>query len=116
MVTEMTKYNFILLSGDVEEFLKKLQDVGVMDITRSTKPVDEMSETLSSKAGNYRKALSLLKDVTPAAFADKTYGDLAEDVINTVNEKDAMESQLSQLRLYIVIYENMRISNDVWEA
>ncbi len=97
MVTEMTKYNFILLSGDVEEFLKKLQGVGVMDITRSTKPVDEMSETLSSKAGNYRKALSLLKDVTPAEFADKTYGDLAEDVINTVNEKDAMESQLSQL-------------------
>lgn len=97
MVTEMTKYNFILLSGDVEEFLKKLQDVGVMDITRSTKPVDEMSETLSSKAGNYRKALSLLKDVTPAEFADKTYGDLAEDVINTVSEKDAMESQLSQL-------------------
>jgi len=93
----MTKYNFILLSGDVEEFLKKLQDVGVMDITRSTKPVDDMSETLSSKAGNYRKALSLLKDVTPAEFADKTYGDLAEDVINTVSEKDAMESQLSQL-------------------
>ncbi len=93
----MTKYNFILLSGDVEEFLKKLQGVGVMDITRSTKPVDEMSETLSSKAGNYRKALSLLKDVTPAEFADKTYGDLAEDVINTVSEKDAMESQLSQL-------------------
>ena len=93
----MTKYNFILLSGDVEEFLKKLQDVGVMDITRSTKPVDDMSETLSSKAGNYRKALSLLKDVTPAEFADKTYGDLAEDVINTVNEKGAMESQLSQL-------------------
>ncbi len=93
----MTKYNFILLSGDVEEFLKKLQGVGVMDITRSTKPVDETSETLSSKAGNYRKALSLLKDVTPAEFADKTYGDLAEDVINTVNEKDAMESQLSQL-------------------
>ena len=97
MVTEMTKYNFILLSGDVEEFLKKLQGVGVMDITRSTKPVDEMSETLSSKAGNYRKALSLLKDVTPAEFADKTYGDLAEDVINTVSEKDAMELQLSQL-------------------
>ena len=97
MVTEMTKYNFILLSGDVEEFLKKLQGVGVMDITRSTKPVDEMSETLSSKAGNYRKALSLLKDVTPAEFADKTYGDLAEDVINTVSEKDALESQLSQL-------------------
>lgn len=97
MVTEMTKYNFILLSGDVEEFLKKLQGVSVVDITRSTKPVDEKSETLSSKAGNYRKALSLLKDVTPAEFADKTYGDLAENVINTVNEREMMESQLAQL-------------------
>lgn len=94
----MTKYNFILLSGDVEEFLKKLQGVGVVDITRSTKPVDEKSETLSSKAGNYRKALSLLKDVTPAEFADKTYGDLAENVINTVNEREMMESQLAQLQ------------------
>lgn len=93
----MTKYNFILLSGDVEEFLKKLQGVGVVDITRSTKPVDEKSETLSSKAGNYRKALSLLKNVTPAEFADKSYGDLAENVINTVNEREMMESQLSQL-------------------
>ncbi|MBR6439103.1 MAG: ATPase V [Bacteroidales bacterium] len=97
MVTEMTKYNFILMSGDVEAFLKKLQGVGVVDITRSTKPVDEKSETLSSKAGNYRKALSLLKDVTPAEFADKTYGDLAENVINTVNEREMMESQLAQL-------------------
>ena len=94
----MTKYNFILLSGDVEDFLKKLQGVGVVDVTRSTKPVDEMSESLSSKAGNYRKALSLLKDVTPAEFADKTYGDLAENVINTVNEKETMEAQMAQLQ------------------
>lgn len=97
MVTEMTKYNFILLSGDVEEFLKKLQGVGVVDITRSTKPVDEKSETLSSKAGNYRKALSLLKNVQPAEFADKTYGDLAENVINTVNEIEVAQTQMSQL-------------------
>jgi V/A-type H+-transporting ATPase subunit I len=98
MVTEMTKYNFILLSGDVEDFLKKLQGVGVMDITRSTKPVDEKSETLSSKAGNYRKALSLLKNVQPAEFADKVYGDLASNVIETVNEKEIATAQLYQLQ------------------
>ena len=94
----MTKYNFILLSGDVEDFLKKLQTVGVMDITRSTKPVDEKSETLSSKAGNYRKALSLLKNVQPAEFADKVYGDLASNVIETVNEKEIATAQLYQLQ------------------
>ena len=97
MVTEMTKYNFILLSGDVEDFLKKLQAVGVMDITRSLKPVDEKSEYLSSKAGVYRKALSLLKNVQPAEFADKVYGDLASNVIETINEKEVAENQVNQL-------------------
>ena len=94
----MTKYNFILLSGDVEDFLKKLQGVGVMDITRSTKPIDEKSETLSSKAGNYRKALSLLKNVQAAEFADKVYGDIASNVIETVNEKEIDTAQLYQLQ------------------
>ncbi len=93
----MTKYNFILLSGDVEDFLKKLQTVGVMDITRSTKPVDEKSEYLSSKAGTFRKALSLLKDVQPAEFAEKVYGDLASNVIETINEKEVAENQVNQL-------------------
>ena len=93
----MTKYNFILLSGDVEDFLKKLQGVGVMDITRSTKPVDDKSEYLSSKAGVYRKALSLLKDVTPAEFAEKVEGDLASNVIETINEKEVAENQVNQL-------------------
>ncbi len=93
----MTKYNFILLSGDIEAFLQKLQGVGVVDITRSVKPVDEKSEQMSSKAGTYRKALSLLKNVQPAEFADKTYGDLAENVIETVNEIEAAQTQMSQL-------------------
>lgn len=85
------------MSGDAEEFLKKLQEVGVVDITRSVKPVDDKSEDMWSRAGVYRKALSLLKDVTPAEFADKTYGDLADSVVETVNEKETMEAQLSQL-------------------
>ena len=93
----MTKYNFILLSGDVENFLKKLQGVGVMDITRSLKPVDDKSEYLSSKAGVYRKALSLLKNVTPAEFAEKVEGDLASNVIETINEKEVAEAQVNQL-------------------
>ena len=85
------------MSGDEDAFLKKLQSVGVVDITRSVKPVDEKSENLSSRAGVYRKALSLLKDVTPAEFADKTEGDLADSVVETVNEIETANNQLSQL-------------------
>ena len=66
MVTEMTKYDFILLSGDADAFLEKLQSVGVVDITRSMKPIDEKSEKLSARAEIYRKAISALKEIEKA--------------------------------------------------
>lgn len=93
----MTKYNFILMSGDIDAFLEKLQGVGVVDITRSTKPVDEKSEKLSARAEVYRKALSALKNIAPAEFAEKTYGDIAVNVLETVSEKETAQAQLSQL-------------------
>ena len=82
MVTEMTKYDFILMSGDADAFLKRLQEIGLVDITRSLKPVDEQSEKLSLRAEIYRKALTALKEVEPAEFAEKTYGDLAANVLD----------------------------------
>ena len=97
MVTEMTKYDFILMSGDADAFLEKLQGVGVMDITRSKKAVDEQSEKMSVKADLYRMALADLKQVQPAEFAEKTYGDLAVNVLDTVKEKEEAENQLNQL-------------------
>ena len=97
MVTEMTRYDFILMSGDADAFLRKLQEVGVMDITRSLKPIDEKSEKLSHRAEIYRKAIAALKGVEPAEFAEKTYGDLAVNVLETVKEKESSLEQLSQL-------------------
>ncbi len=98
MVTEMTKYDFILMSGDADAFLAKLQNVGLVDITRSTKPVDEQSEKLSLHADIYRKALAALKEVEPAEFAEKTYGDLAVNVMETLNERENAKSQLALLQ------------------
>ena len=98
MVTEMTKYDFILMSGDADAFLAKLQQVGLVDITRSVKPVDEQSEKLALLAEIYRKALSALKQVEPAEFAEKTYGDLAVNVLDTISGKDEALNQLAQLR------------------
>lgn len=97
MVTEMTKYDFILLSGDADAFLEKLQSLGVMDITRSMKPIDEKSEKLSNRAEIYRKAIAALKEVEPAEFAEKTYGDMAVNVLETVKGKEEALNQLAQL-------------------
>ena len=49
MITPMTKYSFILLNGEQDNLLEKLQEVGLVDITRSTKPMDEASLKLSGE-------------------------------------------------------------------
>jgi V/A-type H+-transporting ATPase subunit I len=98
MVTEMTKYDFILMSGDADAFLEKLQTVGVMDITRSLKPIDEKSEKLSARAEIYRKAISTLKTIEKAEDPGQKPTDFAVEVMQTLREKEAIEAQLPQLR------------------
>ena len=46
MITPMTKYSFILLNGQQEELVEKLQELGMMDTTRGTKPVDDTSRRI----------------------------------------------------------------------
>ena len=98
MVTEMTKYDFILMSGDANAFLEKLQTVGMVDITRSLKPVDEQSEKLSARADIYRKALSTLKAVEKADDPGQKPTDFAVEVMETLHDKEVLEAQLPQLR------------------
>ena len=63
MIEKMTKYSFILLSGKSEEFLKNLQELGLVDITRSSKPVDEHSAALLSMTNELKKAASKLESI-----------------------------------------------------
>ena len=49
MIEKMTRYDFILLSGSRDAFLERLGLLGVIDVTRSSKPVDEHSEALLTR-------------------------------------------------------------------
>ena len=49
MITPMTKYSFILLNGQQDALLEKIQELGLMDITRSAKPLDEKSQKLAGE-------------------------------------------------------------------
>ena len=46
MIASMTKYSFILLNGTQNDLLESLQETGLVDVTRSTKPVDDKSREL----------------------------------------------------------------------
>ena len=49
MIAPMTKYSFILLQGEQEGLLEKLQTLGLVDITRTAKPMDEESSRLAGE-------------------------------------------------------------------
>ena len=46
MIEKMTKYSMILLKGQQESFLEGLQELGLVDITRSTKALDDTSQKI----------------------------------------------------------------------
>ena len=46
MIAPMTRYGFILLNGEQRDLLEQLQELGLVDITRSIKPVDDGSREL----------------------------------------------------------------------
>ena len=63
MIDSMTKYSFILLNGEQEGFLDRLQELGLVDITRSVKPVDAQSTALLNDAESARGLLDALGHV-----------------------------------------------------
>lgn len=70
MITRMTKYSFILLNGVKDEFLERLQDLGVVDITRSTKPVDAHSEELLAAIEQARNDIRIIKTGSDSHLED----------------------------------------------
>ena len=65
------KYSFILLSGETEGFLEKLQEMGVVDVTRSARPVDDNSARMLDEATAARRIITKLEGISYEKEADK---------------------------------------------
>lgn len=99
MISPMTKYSFILLSGQTEEFLSKIQDLGVIDITRSVKPVDEKSEALLSEADTVKKALNVLNSCDAEPEKDFRFdGDPVEAALKAQADVEELKNELSSAK------------------
>ena len=60
MIEKMTRYNFLLPGGEESAFLARLGELGVVDITRSVKPVDEKSAAMLQEAEKIRETAGWL--------------------------------------------------------
>ena len=61
MIEKMTKYSFILFKGEEDRFLEQLQELGVVDIKRSSVPVDGHSTSLLERISQARNEIDVLE-------------------------------------------------------
>ena len=99
MITKMTKYSFVLLTGEKEGFLEQLQELGVVDISRSVKPIDSDSSVMFHKAERARKTLEFLESIdyskdTDAEAIAKATVNVEGDPVDFVEECRAKLTEL----------------------
>ena len=109
MISPMTRYNFILLNGEQAGLLEQLQELGLVDITRGSKPVDDDSRRLLSEVELLDGMIKGIKSADvpegshpePLKFGD-SLADAAGDILMKYTETGdalaAAEKQLAALR------------------
>jgi len=107
MIASMTKYSFVLLNGTQEELLTSLQEIGLVDITRSIKPIDEASQNLKTEIELLDGLITGLRkadipDGTVPEFIDGDIVRLAGGMLmrysDDTQEIKQLQSEISDLR------------------
>ena len=103
MVDKLMKDSFILLNGETEGFLEKIQEMGVVDITRSAKPVDEKSAGMLDSVSAAKKIIGRLESMNYEKDPDfekisKAY-DQAPAPADAIKEAQQALVQLAELEL-----------------
>ena len=104
MITKMSKYTFILLSSELNDFLAQLQEVGIVDITRSTVETDSVSKDMMNLYKRYNQLISKLdtykeenKSINPSEV-NLEGQDLVVCAENSFQRISEIKMQLSQLQ------------------
>ena len=103
MITQMTKYSIILMSGEMDAFLSDLQTLGLVDVTRRQKPFDKESGDKFVRIEHYNRICKALKSYadpegkTPAAALASPYGVL-KSTESKLEELKELEAKLKDCR------------------
>ena len=106
MIKKMTKYSFVIFHKEADAFLKSLQEIGVVDVTRQKRAIDSYSMEKFEEIAQYNaaaKALARIKDEAIAAKETipaekpqlenpvKTYQALTADIERTKSNLNALK-------------------------
>lgn len=104
MIRQMTKYSFVIFHKDVSQFLGKMQELGVMDITRSSKPASADSKQMFGQIAECKSALKILSDIRKEASSQKK--DLPKmvefDALSAARECLELKKEIAQTKAEIL--------------
>ena len=106
MIKKMTKYSFVVFHKEVEDFLKNLQEIGVVDVTRQKRAIDSYSMEKFEEIARYNAAASALKRIKDEALKAKEEipagkpecENLLVHYTNMVAQRDLLKGKLSSLK------------------
>ena len=116
MIRTMTKYSFILMDGDKELFLQELQELGVVDIVRSSQAVDQTSAAILSEMESLQNRIKCIKagsDSELLSIQDKI-ASLRKELkeINVWGDYDKSMLKLLDIKLYSI---STKMYDSKWE-
>ena len=116
MIIKMTKYSFVLLTGEKDGFLEQIQELGVVDITRSVKPVDQDSSEMLAKASKAKKTAEYLEgiDYSGDADFDAISKATAEVEGNPVDFVESCRTRISELTTDLAAASRQAIARLPW--
>ncbi len=106
MIKKMTKYSFVVFHKEVEDFLKNLQEIGVVDITRQKRAIDSYSKEQFEEIAACNAAVSALERLKGEAIkkgieipAGKPKTDNLLDLYNSlVLQKETLKAKIFNLK------------------
>lgn len=85
MIVKMTRYDFILPSAFKDDFIDRLAGLGLVDITRSSKPVDTRSRELLSEIETLNARIRIIESGT-----DDRLAAMRDEGVRLTKERDAI--------------------------
>ena len=103
MIKKMTKYSFVVFHREVEDFLRNLQKIGVVDVTRQKRAIDSYSMEKFEEIAQYNAAVNNLGKLRDEALKNKVEipaeKPFAEDFLAFYKESLALKETLKS-RIY----------------
>ena len=104
MITQMTKYSFILFHKEVIPFLERVQELGMVDITRQNKAVDDHSKVKFALLERYASVEKSLKALSET---------LAERDTSSVSNLNELSSEELLIKAERALEDKDNLSNDL---